>query len=128
CRLGCKDLETPPHIFVECPSFDAIRLNHKTAIVGHTRALLQSSKGIVKQDAWPNILALAENLWQDHAIWPCGITQYYLGMIPSVFPALNPRSESHQTSSPIALNRFGIRLANSWHTEAIRVTSRIWGE
>ncbi|KAK7038135.1 hypothetical protein R3P38DRAFT_2696655 [Favolaschia claudopus] len=127
CRTGCKQLETPHHIFVECPSFEAIRINHKSAIVGHTRTLLDSSEGIVDDSSKTGLITLAENLLHDHEVWPTGQSQYFLGMIPSVNSTL-PDFTTGTPHKTVARTRVMTRLANTWHTEVIRVASRIWGE
>ncbi|KAK7048603.1 hypothetical protein R3P38DRAFT_2870378 [Favolaschia claudopus] len=120
CRMGCKQLETPHHIFVECPSFEAIRINHKSAIAGHTRTLLDSSEGIFDDISRKRLTNVAQNLLRDNEVWPTGQSQYFLGLAP------NLNTETALTT--VAKTRVMTRLANTWHTEMIRVASRIWGE
>ncbi|KAK6996264.1 hypothetical protein R3P38DRAFT_2415420, partial [Favolaschia claudopus] len=69
-------------------------------------------------------LFVAENLFSDHIVWPDSTSLYYLGVVPSIAGELaNPLNES----IPIIVQRLMTRIANAWHTQAIRLASRIWG-
>lgn len=44
CRLGCMAIETPHHIFVECPKFQAYRDKTAKEVVRVTERALESVK------------------------------------------------------------------------------------
>ncbi|KAJ7183794.1 hypothetical protein C8R46DRAFT_884437 [Mycena filopes] len=123
CRGGCDVLETTHHIFVECPAFKTTRLIHKTNLVAHVRQLLEPTDLPITAEDKANLTKYTERLFCDGKAWPGGVCRYYLGVVPSIEVILGS-----SRARTVPRLRLVTRLANTWHTEAIRLGGRIWGQ
>nr|VWP02165.1 Trihydroxynaphthalene reductase (EC (T3HN reductase) [Ganoderma boninense] len=118
CHFGCDTLETPHHLFVQCPHFAEVRDEHKMCNVRRPRCLKQRNplpKEVIQR-------AAASLFVDDPDIWPQTSTRYFLGMIPPI-PGI-PESSS---GAHLHTTRLLSRIATSWHSTSIRLTARIWG-
>lgn len=90
CHFGCDALETPHHLFVQCPHFEAVRDEALRALLRDTSALLQATKTPLPEDV---ILRTARTLFTDDSTtWPQTLSHYYYGMVPPL-PAVPANSE-----------------------------------
>ncbi|PIL32093.1 hypothetical protein GSI_06798 [Ganoderma sinense ZZ0214-1] len=118
CHFGCDALETPHHLFVECPRFAGVRDETLTAVVRDTSMLLQATETPLPSDA---ILHIVRSLFIDNpAVWPQALSHYFYGMVPPL-PAVSAKSETPST------RRLLSRIAALWHSASIRLVARIWG-
>ncbi|KAG1888725.1 hypothetical protein F4604DRAFT_1569635, partial [Suillus subluteus] len=101
CRFGCRCLETPHHLFVECRLFDA------------TSVLLREAKTSLPTTEL--YLRSTRHLFIDDAVWPVHASQYYLGTVPAINPLC-------QVSTAL-----GTKIAHTWHIASICLAAQIWG-
>lgn len=81
CRLGCQAIESPHHVFVDCPVFQTFWDEAAKEILRVTEKALESAKKDLKE--FPGLQAAAASFLIDCNItWPLTITQFYLGHIP----------------------------------------------
>ncbi|KAJ4477126.1 hypothetical protein C8R41DRAFT_773096, partial [Lentinula lateritia] len=109
CRFGCRALEDPHHLFVECKRYTEWRVETSKEIENRTRRKL-TEKGF-KETSQTNI-------------WPLQYSFYYLGHIPKL-DSLLPYSP---TMTPIAREQLLYHLAADWHMHIIRLVGRIFGD
>ncbi|KAK0494424.1 hypothetical protein EDD18DRAFT_1174155 [Armillaria luteobubalina] len=119
CLAGCDDLETMHHIFVLCPSFDHLRNDAANTVHMETSKMLHNAD--VPLSICIPWLHLVRKIFMDREHWPRHISQYYLGILPPLPPALTTKA------SPFQSKRLQTRLLHSWHSTAIRLAGRIWG-
>ncbi|PIL37761.1 transcription factor [Ganoderma sinense ZZ0214-1] len=118
-HFGCNTLETPHHLFVECPHFAAMREESGAAVTRETSSLLDAAETPLPRDV---ILRTARALFiDDPRIWPQSSSRYFLGMVPAI-----PRLPS-ETGAHLPSTRLLARVAALWHSTSIRLTARIWG-
>ena len=119
CHFGCDSLETPHHLFVQCPHFATLREEARLAVVRETSSLLQAAETPLPTDV---ILRSAHALFTDDPhVWPQSSSHYHYGMVPSL-PEVPTAFGAHLPSK-----RLLSRLAALWHSSSIRLTARIWG-
>ena len=119
CHFGCGSLETPHHLFVQCPHFAALREEACIAVVRETSSLLDAAETPLPTDV---ILRTARALFTDDPhVWPQTSSHYHYGMVPSL-PDVPTAFGAHLPSK-----RLLSRVAALWHSSSIRLTARIWG-
>nr|VWP00632.1 Mevalonyl-coenzyme A hydratase sidH (EC (Siderophore biosynthesis protein H) [Ganoderma boninense] len=119
CHFGCDTLETPHHLFVQCPHFADVRDEHKIAVQRETSTLLHATETPLPKEV---IQRTAASLFVDDPdIWPQTTARYFLGMVPPI-PGVSSSSGAH-----LHTTRLLSRIAASWHLTSIRLTARIWG-
>nr|VWP00788.1 N/A [Ganoderma boninense] len=119
CHFGCDILETPHHLFVECPHFAAVRDEAKDAVVRDTSVLLQAAKTPLPSEV---LLHIACSLFSDDAhVWPQTLSHYFLGTVPPL-PAV-----AVTQGAELSTRRLLSRIAALWHSASIRLVARIWG-
>ena len=85
CHFGCNILETPHHLFVECPRFATVRDEALDAVVRDTSLLLQAAKTPLPQEVF---LHIARSLFSDDTqVWPQTLSHYFYGTVPPL-PAI----------------------------------------
>ncbi|KAK0219083.1 hypothetical protein IW262DRAFT_1437057 [Armillaria fumosa] len=99
CCLGCQAIESPHHVFVECPVFKNFRV--------------EASKEILKSF-----------LSDCNTIWPLTDTQFYLGHVPPLDRYLQRSS----FNSTVMRDRVLRNVHSAWHLVAVRLTGRIYGD
>ncbi|KAK0220176.1 hypothetical protein IW262DRAFT_1273548, partial [Armillaria fumosa] len=83
CHLGCRAIESPHHIFVECPMFQSLRDEALKEIQKVMERALQIGKKQICD--FPALRDAAESFLSDCNItWPLTFTQFYLGHAPSL--------------------------------------------
>lgn len=116
-------LDNQHHIFVTCPSFQHLRQQYLQRVLEETTKLLEEFQLLPTTHS--DLLRAASTLFTDDAqTWPEYRSRYYLGVIPSV-AHLSPNGV-HPTTKE--MKRFTHRVAHLWHTVAIQLSGRIWGE
>lgn len=130
CRFGCKlEYEDDYHIFVVCPRFSDFRRQFSEEVSRTTdnRCKELMEKGSISNATANKLMLVAKSLFIDHSlVWPLHNTKFYLGRIPKVldlFLQRNTRSEPN-----IETRRLVQFFASLWHTSAIRLAGRIWGQ
>lgn len=121
CWLGCKAIENPHHIFVECPVFQTLR--HKTSqeILKVTERALEAAKKELHE--FPGLHMAAESFLLDcNIIWPLTITQFYLGHVPPLECFIYQTSFSSMVMHDWVLHS----IHSAWHVAAIRLTGQIY--
>nr|VWO99263.1 MRP-like transporter [Ganoderma boninense] len=119
CHFGCNILETPHHLFVECPHFTAVRDEAKGAVVRDTSLLLEAAKTPLPSEVF---LHIARSLFSDNAhVWPQTLSHYFLGTVPPL-PAV-----AVTQGAELSTQRLLSRIAALWHSASIRLVARIWG-
>ncbi|KII90980.1 hypothetical protein PLICRDRAFT_697396 [Plicaturopsis crispa FD-325 SS-3] len=121
CRFGCETSESAHHIFVECPRYTEWRRMTADDVVGRTRMKLAEQE--VPEPAQQRLLHTAKSLFCDDECWPFHQSLFYYGQLPPL-PALLPQTEM----SYISRKRLLHHLAADWHTSAIRLAGRIFGD
>ncbi|KAF8995602.1 hypothetical protein BDZ89DRAFT_1029558 [Hymenopellis radicata] len=119
CPFGCGVLDTTHHIFVECPQFHHMRLDASTSAAHQASVMLNNADAPLATVLQYSTLARA--LFRDGPRWPVGRSRFYWGILPKL-----PRVSTITPTS--ARDRLVHRIANIWHTEAIRLAGRIWGD
>ncbi|KAJ7860908.1 hypothetical protein B0H13DRAFT_1639245, partial [Mycena leptocephala] len=110
CRFGCDAVETPHHLFVDCPRFN------------DWRTVASESRDVIRRTSLK--LDEQDSLFRDDgAVWPLGSSLFYLGQLPS-FDILVPED---QLSDPILRRKLLSHLASDWHSACIRLAGRIFG-
>jgi hypothetical protein len=123
CRLGCCMIETPHHIFVECPIFQTFRNETAKEILRVTEKALESGKKELHE--YPGLRNAAESFLTDCSItWPLTLTQFYLGHIPPLERYIHRAS----CSSTVMHDRLLRNIHSAWHVAAVRLTGRIYGD
>jgi len=123
CRLGCDDVESMRHIFVNCATYQQWRHEAQEQLVHKTMLKLETMKieGAVKA----NLISAAKSLFTDDpTTWPLHLTMYYLGQIPDLDAFIPP---NHGLNG-ITLMRLKTHIASDWHTSSIRLAGRIFGD
>ncbi|KAJ8457380.1 hypothetical protein ONZ51_g11564 [Trametes cubensis] len=120
CQAGCDAVETPHHIFVDCPSFTPLRETARTSLLRDvSEQVVQLAETTHHQT--DTILAFTAALFSDDGtVWPQHTTHFYLGTTPPLPFDLFPPT--------VPTQRVLTRVVHLWHIAAIRLTSRIWGE
>lgn len=81
--MGCHEIESPRHLFIECQHYDRWREEAKIEVVEKTR-LKAETIGIDEQTKCA-LITTAESLFNDDpTIWPLHSSFYYLGQIPNL--------------------------------------------
>ncbi|KAJ7728475.1 hypothetical protein B0H16DRAFT_1894093 [Mycena metata] len=89
------------------------------------RASLKLAEKDIEETDAVGLLAAAKSLFiDDEHVWPLQKSVYYLGHIPKVDP-LVPKLP---TLAVLTRSRLVQTLAADWHTAAIRLAGRIWGD
>jgi hypothetical protein len=123
CRLGCDAIETDRHLFVHCSQYKQWRIEAAKDIIAKTELKLETMKieGIVRD----NLLHAAKFLFMDEpSVWPLHHTMFYLGQIPD----LDGLFASGHNIKDITLKRIKTHISSDWHTAAIRLAGRIFGD
>lgn len=116
-------LDDQHHIFVTCPSFHHLRQQYLQRVLKETTALLEEFH--LSPTTHHALLRAASTLFDDAALtWPEYRSRYYLGLITSL-AHLSPTGVYLPTKDR---ERFTHRVAHLWHTVAIQLAGRIWGE
>ncbi|KAF9255602.1 hypothetical protein L218DRAFT_883808, partial [Marasmius fiardii PR-910] len=119
CSLGCRLYETAHHLFVTCSRFDAMRGEACTTILSETKKILDNS-ATLEEEMVTHLLMMARNLFTDHEdTWPLHLSRYYLGTLPPL---------PYHASGTVETRRLTARIYKGWHSIAIRLAGRIWGE
>lgn len=124
CRRGCLAVETPNHVFVECPVYDELRKSATRDLVERTSKALEDHSGGGPLDLGM-VRKSAESLFLNSPVWPLGSSLYYLGQIPNVDTILKPVTSS---ISAVAKRKLEAHVAAEWHTTSIRLAGRIFGD
>ncbi|KAL6299516.1 hypothetical protein BKA93DRAFT_870422 [Sparassis latifolia] len=119
CCFGCSALETPHHIFVQCPIFEPLRRLAFHDVFLEMSKLLAGAQ-ITTQLSDP-ILRIARSLFVDDAVWPQYTSYYFLGIVPHIRDDGDP-PPTHD------FHRLSIRIMQMWHTTGIHLVGRIWGD
>ncbi|KAJ7166150.1 hypothetical protein C8R46DRAFT_900122 [Mycena filopes] len=123
CRLGCDDIEDMHHIFVTCSTYADWRSIAAAELVPRTRAKLANLD--IEEVIATDLLAAAKSLFvDDERVWPLQYSVYFLGHIPSIEPLIPDAPHLN----PLSRSRLAYSLAADWHTAAIRLAGRIWGD
>jgi len=123
CRLGCDEIETLEHVFVECREFDEWRKEAGMSLEGKIREKLKTWD--IGEERITNILSKAKFFFQNRKeLWPLGDSQYYLGHVPKIEPLMPIRKEETRLERERII--YGIYC--EWHNASIRLASRIFGE
>ncbi|KAK1229492.1 hypothetical protein PQX77_007442 [Marasmius sp. AFHP31] len=117
CSFGCTELETDHHIFAECPQFSSIRNQTTNRLTSSTESMVQKPLYALGKTDQDELIQLASRLFVDSDVWPTHRTRYYLGTLPDLTRAVSRISQRTRTA-----------IAQLWHTEAIRLAGRIWGD
>ncbi|KAF9027239.1 hypothetical protein BDZ89DRAFT_987420, partial [Hymenopellis radicata] len=72
----------------------------------------------LRRDAYSSLI---HALFRDSRQWPQNRSRFYLGVLPKL-PEINT------ITPPRARDRVIRRIASIWHSEAIRLAGRIWGD
>jgi hypothetical protein len=124
CRFGCDAVETPHHLFVDCPRFNDWRTVDSESRDVIRRTSLKLDEQDVDLIHRSRIIHAAESPFRDDgAVWPLGSSLFYLGQLPS-FDILVPED---QLSDPILRRKLLSHLASDWHSACIRLAGRIFG-
>ncbi|GBE80307.1 hypothetical protein SCP_0300220 [Sparassis crispa] len=118
CQFGCYALETPHHLFVECPMFAPLRENARRDVITESSKLLLGAE--TTPSLMEDILLVARSLFIDSDVWPLYTSHYFLGILPPTPTQGAPATSTHR--------RLCVRLMQTWHTIGIRLAGRIWGE
>jgi hypothetical protein len=122
CRFGCPTIEDMHHLFVECKHYEVWRQETSVQLRMRTMDKL-TEKGLPTHEQEP-LLHTAESLFIDSSnVWPLHHSFYYLGHIPKLDPLLSTSS-----LSDFSKNRLLYNIASDWHTIAIRLAGRIFGD
>ncbi|KAJ7460333.1 hypothetical protein FB451DRAFT_1271046 [Mycena latifolia] len=117
CRAGCDAIEDQHHIFVVCERYAEWREKAAEDLYRRTNNKL-AEKGIEEVN---------RSLFSDNkSIWPLHYSTYYLGHLPKIEPHL-PRKIG-ENGDRVVRTRLAHHLASDWHTAAIRLAGRIWGD
>lgn len=116
-------LDDQHHIFVTCPAFQHLRDQYTQRAFNETTKLLEDTH--LSPTTSTAVFRVAAALFRDDAqVWPEYRSRYYLGAIPSVDPLFTSGVGCMSTE----FKRLTHRLAHLWHTIAIQLAGRIWGE
>ncbi|KAJ6563702.1 hypothetical protein DFH09DRAFT_1035307 [Mycena vulgaris] len=125
CRAGCNAIEDQHHIFVECTRYAKWREKATEEILSRMGNKLDE-QGIEEADR-VGLLATVKSLFSDDAsVWPLQYSVYYLGHLPK-FDHLLPKKVGDDDGK-FTHTKLAHHLAYDWHTAAIRLTGRIWGD
>ena len=122
CRLGCQAIEDEHHVFSVCPIFDAHRTEATKQVKVDTLKLLEKDKKLEELEKG-KIMETAKSLFIDNSSWPLKHTQYYLGHVPQIDHLILSSNLSWVDKDRLRRN-----LQNLWHSTAIRLAGRIWGD
>ena len=123
CRFGCNKIEDVHHIFTNCPLFTKLREDASKEVDINTASILEKETGISKELEM-ELRNIAKSLFSDcHQSWPLARTQYYLGFVPKFKHCLEGADLSY-----LKRNRLTNSIHTTWHTVAIRLAGRIWGD
>ncbi|KAJ6517940.1 hypothetical protein C8R47DRAFT_1205037 [Mycena vitilis] len=123
CRLGCSDIEDMHHIFVMCPRYAEWRSKVTAELLQRTRAKL-AEKEIEEVEA-PNLLEAVKSIFvDDETVWPLKYSVYFIGHLPPIEPLI----PIHPNLTTLTRSRLAHTFAADWHTAAIRLAGRIWGD
>ncbi|KAK0436134.1 hypothetical protein EV421DRAFT_1716172, partial [Armillaria borealis] len=115
--LGCRAIESPHHIFVDCPVFQTFRDETVKEILRVTEKALESAKKELKE--FPGLqVAAASFLIDCNVTWPLTITQFYLGHVPPLERYVHQAS----FSSMLMRDRVMHNIHLAWHVAAVRLT------
>jgi hypothetical protein len=122
CRLGCNEIETMRHLFVNCPAYQQWRDEANEQIMERTKLKLETMQvGDLVAD---KLVIAAKFLFSDcTTVWPLHLTMYYLGQIPDI-DAIIPMN--HGMNS-VTMMRLKTHISSDWHTSCIRLAGRIFG-
>ncbi len=124
CRFGCTAIEDVHHIFAACPVFERFRKEATNDVEAATAKILQKENG-VSNEMEKEIRETAKSLFSDCVqYWPLARTQYYLGFVPN----LKVHFQGRVNMSYLKKERLRSSIHTTWHTAAIRLTGRIWGD
>ncbi|KAF8219205.1 hypothetical protein L208DRAFT_1342234, partial [Tricholoma matsutake] len=134
CHFGCHDaLEDEHHLFVECPYFAELWSFSLSVILEYTELKCHDlvEKCLLPSEIVQCLMSAAKSLFSDDgAIWPLHHTAFYLGQIPDIFKLLEFEQHTlHSSLHPsIQLSHDLHSIVLEWHTQSIRLASRIWGQ
>ncbi|KAK0225360.1 hypothetical protein IW262DRAFT_1267418, partial [Armillaria fumosa] len=121
CRLGCRAIESPHHVFVECPVFKNFRVEALKGILKVTERALQAVKKEIQD--FPALRAAAESFLSDcNTIWPLTDTQFYLGHVPP----LDRYLQCSSFNSTVMHDRVLRNVHSAWHLVAVRLMGHIY--
>ena len=121
CRFGCEAIEDMYHLFTTCERYQEWRLEAENRMVTAAETRIASLQN-VESGTLQVLTQTAKSIISDDDAWPTFQSCYYLGYIPP-FQHLLPKSINELTR-----RRLCHSLANQWHIESIRLTSRIYGD
>ncbi|KAJ7708993.1 hypothetical protein B0H17DRAFT_916723 [Mycena rosella] len=125
CRMGCNAIEDQHHIFVECEQYTEWRSKAAVDVHRRTESKLKE-KGYEETDA-VDLLSTAKFLFSDKPhIWPLQYCTYFLGHLPNL-DHLMPKKPGVDDDK-LSRTRLAHHIASDWHTAAIRLAGRIWGD
>ncbi|KAJ7701200.1 hypothetical protein B0H17DRAFT_1128486 [Mycena rosella] len=104
CRAGCQAIENQHHIFVDCPTYADWRTKAANDAYQRTKAKLEE-KEIPEADG--------------------------VGLLTAAKPhslLRLPYTKKIGNSETLARTRLAHHIASDWHTAAIRLAGRIWGD
>ncbi|KAJ7855104.1 hypothetical protein B0H13DRAFT_1526430, partial [Mycena leptocephala] len=104
CRAGCQAIEDQHHIFIDCPAYADWRTKAADDAYRRTKAKLEE-KEIPEADGVGLLTAAKPHSPFDHLI---------------------PKKIGN--GEALARTRLAHHIASDWHTAAIRLAGRIWGD
>ena len=123
CRFECGITEDYHHIFVKCPKFSNWRGESSNNVLELTKRRLDEAK--IEEEYQSPILTKAKCIFADLSdVWPLHESVYYLGLLPTLEPALL----SMTNLSALSCKRLLYEISADWHLASIRLASRIFGE
>ena len=123
CRLGCEAIETSHHLFVDCQCYTEWREGATEEIAKKTKLKLDTME--IEGDTRERLSEAAKSLFTDDPkVWPLHQSMYYLGQLPKLDNFISNNSKI----SSILKRRLKSHIASDWHTTAIRLAGRIFGD
>lgn len=130
CRFRCKtEYKDDHHIFVVCPRFSNFRRQFSEENSRNTdnRCKELVDKGLISHEIASQIIRVAKSLFiNDRSVWPLHTTKFYFGRIPKVLGILQLQNTGSEPT--LETRRLAHFFASLWHTSAIRLAGRIWGQ
>ncbi|KAF9058034.1 hypothetical protein BJ165DRAFT_1425238 [Panaeolus papilionaceus] len=126
CRMECGNYtETPRHIFVICSKYETWRTDATNEVVKQTKLKAETME--IPEILAQNLIHAAESLFRDNElIWPLHVSLYYLGQIPNIDSLLT--GDESEPLTHMKKLRIKAHISSDWHTSAIRLTGRIFGD
>jgi len=123
CRFGCLDIESPHHVFVDCPRYAELRNRELDSLFLSVEKRLLEAKLSPADQAL--LLESVKSLFSDSEIvWPLDSALFFLGQIPKIDPLIPP----HCINNLVNRSRLVHNIASDMHLSSVRLASRIFGD